>query len=78
MALPQHELLTDLRERMVRIETKLDTQTEYASDSRKEIDHLDKRLDKVENRQAIIASGGAIVLFIVTFFQDNIHRIMNT
>lgn len=58
------EILMDLRERMVRIETKLDNTADH-----------DQRLTDLEGRVNLFSSIGAILLAIVTFFQEPITRL---
>lgn len=73
---PQAELLVDLRERMVRIETKLDTHADNHLAIRADVDDHSRRLTVLESHNRLIVSIGAILLFLVTFFQERIALIL--
>lgn len=71
-----YELLIDVRERMVRIETKLDSHADASTILRTDVDDLECRVSKLESSQKVIASIGAILLFLVTFFQSTITALV--
>lgn len=64
------EVLMDLRERMVRIETKLDIHAETAKGVQETLDDHGSRIGTLETRYKIGAALMAVLLFVVTFFQD--------
>jgi hypothetical protein len=66
------ELLGDLRERMVRIETKLDTYKDTQASHTKRLDSQDDRIAKLETNHKVLAAIGAVALAIATFFQTQI------
>ncbi len=70
------DVLMDLRERMVRIETKLDTQAENDVQTAAKVDSQEVRLQKLEGGYRLLASLGAIGLFLVTFFQAPLQRML--
>lgn len=72
MPTPQSDLLVDLRERMVRIETKLDERSTAQVILRTDVDDHEERITKLEGNYRLLASIGAILLALVTFFQEAI------
>lgn len=68
----QSDVLMDLRERMVRIETKLDTHAENRTADKAQADDQERRLSNLESAYKVMASVGAIMLFLITFFQERI------
>lgn len=66
------EVLMDLRERMVRIETKLDVHADNHTSVKASLESHDARLDKIESNFKLAAGVGSVLLGIVTFFQDPI------
>lgn len=73
---PHDNLLLDLRERMVRIETKLDGHAETHKNLTEQVEKHDERLDTLERDHRLIVSLGTIAIFIVTFFQEPITNIL--
>ncbi len=73
---PAYALLGDLRERMVRIETKLDVHAETSATMSSDIENLDKRLTNLEHLQKTIAALGAIIIFGATYFQSSITTLI--
>ena len=64
-----YEPLMDLRERMIRIETKLDTHAENHKTLKTTQEEHDDRITKLETNHKVLATVGSILLFVVTFFQ---------
>lgn len=73
---PHDSLLLDLRERMVRIETKLDGHAETYKNLTEQVEKHDERLDTLERDHRLIVSLGTITLFIVTFFQEPLTNLL--
>lgn len=76
--------MMDLRERMVRIETKLDTQTEKNTSLTETADAHDARISALEEKATSLSSSlttmswvGAFVVSILTFFQERITAIFH-
>ena len=69
---PTYEILLELRERMVRFETKLDNHAERHTEVRREVESQDQRLSKLEGNFKVAASIGGIAIFMATFFQGPI------
>lgn len=81
MPTPNDEVLFDVRERLARIETKLDHSAEWREEVRSEIakhrtditDTLnghDDRITVLESRFKALAAVGAAFAFVLTFLQD--------
>lgn len=81
MTTPHSEVLIDVRERLARIETKLDHAAEWREEVRNDLashradtastfeDH-GARITALESRFKALAAVGAAILFVVTFLQD--------
>lgn len=81
MTSPQAEVLIDVRERLARIETKLDHASERHEEVRTELaahridtsasfDNHETRIAALEGRFKQLAAVGAVFMFVVTFLQD--------
>jgi len=81
MTTPQSDVLIDVRERLARIETKLDHASEWREEVRSELkahrtevaeNHSDHetRITTLEGRFKALAAVGAAFMFLVTFLQD--------
>lgn len=81
MTTPHSEVLIDVRERLARIETKLDHAAEWREEVRKDLaTHQDEtaitftdhaaRITVLESRFKQLAAVGSVILFAVTFLQD--------
>lgn len=64
------DVLMDLRERMVRIETKLDFNADAAKAFQEIQEDHGQRISVLETRYKIGAALMAVMIFVVTFFQD--------
>jgi hypothetical protein len=69
MTHPTTELLGDLRERMVRIETKLDVHAEARVADKATLDDHEARLGKLENAYKLLLAAGAVLVFVLTYLQ---------